>query len=107
MKHTQLFNDKKGGLIQKTVMMLVVMLCMSLSVTNLHAQNVATLDGTGYTTLQAAVTAAQGMTGDKTITLTDNTTEEVNFRQQTNLNLTINGGGKTLTGKIVIHGDTR
>lgn len=107
MKHAQLFNEKKGGLIQKTVMMLVVMLCMSLSVTNLQAQNVATLDGTGYTTLQAALTAAQSMTGDKTITLIANTTEEVNFRQQTNLNLTINGGGKTLTGKIVIHGDTR
>ena len=107
MKNTRLFNNIKGGLIQKTVMMLVVMLCTCLSITKLNAQNVATIGGTGYATLQAAVTAAQSMTGDITITLENNTSEQVSFRQQTGLNLTIDGNGKTLSGQIIIHGDSR
>lgn len=105
MKNTRLFNNIKGGLIHKTVMMLVVMLCTCLSITKLNAQNVATIGGTGYATLQAAVDYAYAnLTGDQTILLTDNTAEHVLVLQKSGLNLTIDGQNKTITGQIVVDG---
>ena len=47
------------------------------------------------------------MTGDVTITLLDNITEVALVHQKADLNLTIDGGGKTLKGQIYIDGDGR
>ena len=65
---------------------------------------VAKIDGTPYATLQAAVNAASAMTGDVTIELVDNTSESVLIRQQTGLNITIDGADHTVTGQIIIDG---
>lgn len=66
---------------------------------------VAKIGETYYGTLQAAVEDAyDNMTGDVTIELLRNTTENVVVCQQRGLELTINGSNDTLTGQIVVNG---
>ena len=65
----------------------------------------AKINDTYYNTLQAAVEDAyDNMTGDVTIELLRNTTENVVVCQQRGLELTINGSNDTLTGQIVVNG---
>ena len=68
---------------------------------------VAQIGTTTYPSLQDAVDSvrANNMTGDVTIILLKNTEEDVYIRQKENLDLTINGNGKTLTGRINVHGN--
>ena len=64
--------------------------------------------GTGFNTLQGAITHARAnLTGEVEIELMENITEVVTIQQKTSLNLTIDGNGKTLTGQIRIDGDGR
>ena len=63
--------------------------------------------GTGFNTLQGAITHARTLTGEVEIELMENITEVVTIQQKTSLNLTIDGNGKTLTGQIRIDGDGR
>lgn len=64
--------------------------------------------GTGFNTLQGAITHARTLTGEVEIELMeDDITEVVTIQQKTGLNLTIDGNGKTLTGQININGDKR
>ena len=62
--------------------------------------------GTGFNTLQGAITHARtNLTGEVEIELMENITEVVTIRQKIGLNLTIDGNGKTLTGQIRIDGN--
>ena len=65
---------------------------------------VAQIGTTGYVTLQAAVDAAYATTGNVTIELLDNITEYAIVKQKADLNLTIDGKEKTMSGNIVVNG---
>ncbi|MBQ9814660.1 MAG: InlB B-repeat-containing protein, partial [Lachnospiraceae bacterium] len=69
-----------------------------------RAANVAKIGETEYATLQEAVNAAQGMTGDVTITVLSDVAEKVTVQQQRNLNLTIDGNSKTISGQFLLDG---
>ena len=69
--------------------------------------DVAQIGETGYATLQEAITAAESMTGDVTVTLLSDITETVTIKQKAGLNLTLDGGGNTVTGQLYIDGDGR
>ena len=71
--------------------------------------DVAMIGNDGYTSLQKAIDAAHGMTGDVTITLASDVTEYVVVHQKEGLNLTIDGQNQThtITGQIIIDGDGR
>ena len=68
---------------------------------------VARIGSTDYPSLQAALDAAREMTGDVTVELLEDITEQVSFRQKEGLDLTIDGGGNTMTGQMFLHGDGR
>ena len=69
---------------------------------------IETQDGTvEYKSLQAALDAAHEMTGDVTVTLIDDIAEVAVIHQKAGLNLTVDGGDKTITGQIHIDGDGR
>ncbi len=59
---------------------------------------------TYYPTLQAAVTAAYGKTGNVTITVLKDLTENVTIQQQRGLNLTVDGGNHTIKGQFLLDG---
>ena len=60
-----------------------------------------------YETLQAALDAAHETTGDVTVTLLSDITGYAIIHQKADLNLTVEGDGKTITGQIFIDGDGR
>ena len=67
-------------------------------------------DGTetkNYTSLQAALDAAHGKTGNVTVTLLADIEGYSIVHQKAGLNLTIDGDGHTLQGQIIIDGDGR
>gem|GEM_PF-2698283 len=67
--------------------------------------DVAQIGETKYKSLQAAVDAAYAtMTGDVTIELIDNIDEYAIVKQKADLNLTIDGKEKTMSGNIVVNG---
>lgn len=66
---------------------------------------VAQIGETKYDSLQDAVDAAHGMTGDVTVTLIADINENVWIHQKSGLNLTVDGGNKTLKGQLIIDGD--
>jgi len=70
---------------------------------------VAMIGAKPYTSLQAAIDAAEAGTGDVTITLlADVTTEDkVLITQKEGLNLTIDGGKNTFTGSLIVYGHAR
>ena len=68
---------------------------------------VARIGSTYFETLQAALDAAHETTGDVTVTLIDDITEVAVIHQKAGLNLTVDGGNKTLTGQIYVDGDGR
>ena len=72
---------------------------------------VAKIDNKKYTTLQKALDAAHEMTGDVTIELLEDITENTVVHQKADLNLTIEGkdgeDNHTITGNIAIDGDAR
>ena len=68
---------------------------------------IAKIGEAGYTSLQAAIDAAHEMTGDVTVNLIADTTEVALIRQKAGLNLTVDGGGHTITGQLIIDGDGR
>ena len=68
---------------------------------------VAEIDGTQYASLQAALDAAHEMTGDVTVTLLADITEVAVIHQKADLNLTLNGNGKIITGQLYVDGDGR
>lgn len=72
---------------------------------------VAKIDNKKYTTLQKALDAAHEMTGDVTIELLEDITENTVVHQKADLNLTIEGkdgeDNHTITGNIAIDGDGR
>ncbi len=105
MKKINFLNCNRSSSFRGAGIVLMAMLFLCLSGTSLYAQNVATIGGTGYATLQAAVDYAYAnLTGDQTILLTDNTAEHVLVLQKSGLNLTIDGQNKTITGQIVVDG---
>ena len=65
---------------------------------------VAQIGETQYVSLQAAIDAAHEMTGDVTIELIDDIAEYAIVKQKADLNLTIDGKGKTMSGNIVVNG---
>ena len=68
------------------------------------AQNVATVNGTDYATLQEAIDAAQD--GD-TIVLVADVTEDVLITQKADVDLVIDGNDKSFTGVMTVFGDAR
>lgn len=60
-----------------------------------------------FKTLQAALDAAHEMTGDVTVTLVKDITEVATVHQKDGLNLTVDGGGKTIAGQLYVDGDGR
>ena len=66
---------------------------------------VAEVNGTKYETLQEAIDAC--VTGDNTITLLADSSENVTIKQTKDVNVTIDGAFKTYSGTITIHGNAR
>ena len=66
---------------------------------------IATLNGEAYYSLQAAVDAA--VAGDNTITLISDVKENVTIKQAQDINLVIEGNGKSYDGVLTINGDAR
>ncbi len=67
---------------------------------------VAKVGNVFYPTLQEAVNAAHALTGEVTVTLLKDTTENVWVHQKLGLNLTITGENKpTINGQLIIDGD--
>ena len=65
---------------------------------------VAKIGETTYTSLQKAVDAAYGMTGDVTIEMVSDTSGYSLVKQKAGLNLTIDGKNTTLKGQIMVDG---
>jgi len=65
---------------------------------------VAKIGDTHYQTLQAALDAAHGMTGDVTIEILRNFEEDATILQKAGLNYTIEGNNDTLNGRILVDG---
>ena len=63
-------------------------------------------DGTStqHATLAAALTAAYDLSGDVAVQLVANTTGYAAICQKAGQNLTVNGGGNTLTGQLIVFG---
>ena len=59
---------------------------------------------TQYTTLAAATEAAYDLSGDVTVQLIANAAESATICQKAGQNLTVNGGGNTLTGQLIVLG---
>ena len=68
---------------------------------------VAKIGDVGYTSLQAALDAAHGKTGNVTVTLIADITEVVVIHQKAGLNLTVDGGNHMITGQIHVDGNGR
>lgn len=86
---------------KKLLSIFALLMCMSIT----WAQNVAKIGSTEYATLQAAVDDAyDNMTGDVTIELIADIEAYTVVRQKSGLNLTIDGGNKTINGQILIDG---
>lgn len=68
--------------------------------------HVAAIGTTHYDSLSAALTAANSMSGDVTITLLDDVVENVTVKQIVGRNLTIDGADNNYTGTITIHGNS-
>ena len=68
---------------------------------------VAKIGETLYASLQDALDAAHEMTGDVTVTLVADITGYSIVHQKADLNLVIDGDGKTIIGQIIIDGDGR
>lgn len=86
---------------KKLLFIFALLMCMSIT----WAQNVAKIGSTEYATLQAAVDDAYvNMTGDVTIELIADIEAYTVVRQKSGLNLTIDGGNKTINGQILIDG---
>lgn len=86
---------------KKLLSIFALLMCMSIT----WAQNVAKIGTTGYPTLQDAVDDAYAnMTGDVTIELIADIEAYTVVRQKSGLNLTIDGGNKTINGQILIDG---
>lgn len=86
---------------KKLLFIFALLMCMSIT----WAQNVAKIGSTEYATLQAAVDDAyNNMTGDVTIELIADIEAYTVVRQKSGLNLTIDGGNKTINGQILIDG---
>lgn len=66
---------------------------------------VATLNDAPYTSLQAAINAA--VAGVNTITLISDVKENVTIKQAQDINLVIEGNGKSYDGVLTINGDAR
>ena len=64
---------------------------------------VAMIGEQGYKTLAEAFAAANEAAGDYTITLLADNAEEFAFAQNAGVNITIDGEGKTFTGKITLN----
>lgn len=86
-------------------MMLALMMVLSLT-TIAWGATVAQIGTTSYDSLSAALTAADSMSGDVTITLLDDVVENVTVKQIVGRNLTIDGAGNNYTGTITIHGNS-
>ena len=84
---------------------LVLAMVMSVSGVAMAAGNVAEFNGTEYATLQAAIDAAEAVGG--TITLRNDCAENVTVEQKENVQLTIDGNGKTMTGTITVDGKSK
>ena len=65
---------------------------------------VAMIGDTYYGTLQGALDAAYGMTGDVTVNLIKDCAEDVTVSQKGGLNTTIDGNNHTLNGRIFVDG---
>lgn len=77
---------------------LAIMFCF---VSSAFAQkNVAKIGDTEYATFQAALKAC--VAGDNTITLLDDCGEAFTFAQTKGVNITVDGDGKTFSGKITL-----
>lgn len=68
-------------------------------------KSVAKIGDVVYSTLQDAVNACT--TGDNTITLLDNVSDDVTIKQVENVNVLINGNDKQYSGTFTIHGNAR
>ena len=68
-------------------------------------KSVAKIGDVVYSTLQDAVNACT--TGDNTITLLDNVSDDVTIKQVENVNVLINGNDKQYSGTFTIHGNSR
>lgn len=66
---------------------------------------VATLNDVPYTSLQDAINAA--VAGENTITLISDVKENVTIKQAQDINLVIEGNGKSYDGVLTINGDAR
>ena len=64
---------------------------------------VAQIGEQGYATLTEAFVAANVAAGDYTITLLADNAEEFTFAQNAGVNITVDGEGKTFTGKITLN----
>lgn len=68
-------------------------------------KSVAQIGNVVYSTLQDAVNACA--TGDNTITLLDNVSDDVTIKQVENVNVLINGNDNQYSGTFTIHGNSR
>lgn len=87
--------------------LLAVVMLMGLMPAAVFAEETAaaSLNGTPYLTLADAIAAVTA--GDNEITLLADCTENVTIKQAKGVNITIDGDGKTYTGKMTIYGMNR
>ena len=86
------------------ILMALVMVLSMASVAFAEEDYVAQIGEQGYTTLQAAIDAAQN---GNTITLLTDCDETVTIKQQKNLSFVIDGDDKNYTGTIYVDGNKR
>ena len=76
---------------------------MTVSAFATEGTNVAKIGDTEYATLAAAMTEANKVAGDYTITMLKDSAEVFTFAQKNGVNITIDGEGNTFTGKITLN----
>ena len=97
----------KNTNIKLLVAVVIAALVFSVMAVGVYADGttVARIGDNDYTTLSSAIEAASTMTGEVTITLTaDVAGENVTIARSPDLDLTIDGNGKTFNGTITIDG---
>lgn len=91
----------------KKLVVVFLALVMAMSLTTVAwGTAVAQIGTDSYDSLSAALTAADSMSGDVTITLLGDVVENVTVKQIVGRNLTIDGAGNNYTGTITIHGNS-